>query len=150
MRRNDRKIERDEALHILKSGEYGILSTIDSNNDPYGVPLNYCVVNDRIYFHCATAGKKIDNIASNPRVSFCVVGSTCVLPDKFGTKYESTIATGLLNEAYDDEKQAALEGLLKKYSADYFKDGLKYIDALFKRTRVFGITIESISGKSHG
>jgi hypothetical protein len=30
------------------------------------------------------------------------------------------------------------------------KKGLKYIESLFEKTRVFGISIESISGKSRG
>jgi nitroimidazol reductase NimA-like FMN-containing flavoprotein (pyridoxamine 5'-phosphate oxidase superfamily) len=150
MRRDDRQIKQNDALDILNCAEYGILSTVDSNNQPYGVPLNFCVVHNRVYFHCATVGKKIDNIFYNSKVSFCVVGNTCVLPDKFGTKYESTIVTGLAKEVYDSEKQAALEGLLKKYSREYFEEGLKYIESLSEKMRVFGISIESISGKSHG
>ncbi len=150
MRRKDRQIDDDDALTILNEGEYGIMSMVDSNSQAYGVPLNYCVVHDKIYFHCAPVGKKIEIIEHNSIVSFCVVGNTKVLPEKFGTKYESSIVTGLVKEVYDDEKQNALEELLRKYSRDYFKEGLKYIDGLFEKTRVFEITIESISGKSHG
>ena len=148
MRRSDRAIEKEETLHILKEGEYGVLSTVDSDNQPYGVPVNYCLIDDGIYFHCAIEGHKIDNFTHNPKVSFCVIGNTCVLPAKFGTQYESTIVFGLLSEVYQDEKQKALEGLLHKYSSDYFKEGLKYIDALDAKTRVFRIAIETITGKS--
>lgn len=41
MRRKDRKIETDEAIKILKTGEYGVLSTVDIDGYPYGVPINY-------------------------------------------------------------------------------------------------------------
>jgi len=44
MRRKDRKITETEAFSILKKGEYGILSTTSPNGDPYGVPLNYCLI----------------------------------------------------------------------------------------------------------
>ncbi len=148
MRRSDRAIEKEGALHILTKGEYGVLSTVAPDNQPYGVPVNYCVVDDSIYFHCATEGHKIDNFAHNPKVSFCVIGDTCVLPSEFGTEYESTIVFGMLGEAFDDEKQKALDGLLRKYSNNYFKEGLKYIDALKEKTRVFRISIETITGKS--
>ncbi len=137
-------------MGILNGGEYGILSTVGSDNQPYGVPLNYCVMQDRIYFHCATVGKKINNIQHNSNVSFCVVGNTRVLPDRFGTTYESTIVSGLAEEVLGADKQVALEGLLQKYSAQYFAEGLKYISDLFDKTRVFAISIDSVSGKARG
>jgi nitroimidazol reductase NimA-like FMN-containing flavoprotein (pyridoxamine 5'-phosphate oxidase superfamily) len=67
---------------------------------PHGIPLNFAFVNNRIYFHCAPAGKKVDLLASNPQVSFCVVGRTQVLPEQFGTRSESVIATGQVEELF--------------------------------------------------
>lgn len=148
MRRSDRSIEKEEALHILKKSEYGVLSTVGPDNQPYGVPVNFCIIDNSIYFHCAIEGHKVDNFTYNPKVSFCVIGKTCVLPSKFGTEYESTIIFGLLSEVFDNEKQKALEELLHKYSNKYFLEGLKYIDALKEKTRVFRITIETVTGKS--
>lgn len=148
MRRSDRAILKDEALHILKKAEYGVLSSVGSGNQPYGVPVNFCVTENSIFFHSATEGHKIDNITNNPKVSFCVVGNTRVLPANFGTKYESTIIFGSASEVFENEKQAALECLLHKYSENYFAEGLKYIDALDQKTRVFKISIETVTGKS--
>ena len=148
MRRKDRMITNTETLSILEKGEYGILSTVSSNNEPYGVPLNYCSINECIYFHCAVEGRKINYINNNPKVSFCVVGKTEVLPDKFGTNYESCIVQGLVSESFGGEKQLALEGLIHKYSKNFVFEGLKYIEKLKDKTRVFKISIESISGKA--
>jgi nitroimidazol reductase NimA-like FMN-containing flavoprotein (pyridoxamine 5'-phosphate oxidase superfamily) len=148
MRREDRRITNTETSSILEKGEYGILSTASSNNEPYGVPLNYCLIDECIYFHCAPEGTKINNIISNPEVSFCVVGKTEVLPDQFGTKYESCIVQGLASESFGEEKQLALEGLIHKYSENFVSEGLKYIEKLKDKTRVFKISIESLSGKA--
>lgn len=148
MRRKDRLITNTETFSILEKGEYGILSTLSSNNEPYGVPVNYCLVNECIFFHCSLEGKKIDNINKNPKVSFCVVGGTEVLPDKFGTKYESCIVQGLASESFGEEKQMALEGLIHKYSENFVSEGLEYIEKLKNKTRVLKISIESISGKA--
>lgn len=148
MRRKDRMITNTETLSILGKGEYGVLSAVSSDSEPYGVPLNYCLINECIYFHCAVEGKKIRNINNNPNVSFCVVGKTEVLPDKFGTHYESCIVQGLASEAFGEEKQLALEGLIHKYSENFVSEGLKYIEKLKDKTRVFKISIESISGKA--
>jgi uncharacterized protein len=86
--------------------------------------------------------------SSNSKISFCVVGNTQVLPEKFGTKYESTIVFGVATEAFDLEKQNALIGLIEKYSASYYEEGMKYIEALTAKARVFKISISSITGKS--
>jgi len=73
-------------MAVLQKAEYGILSIASLDGIPYGIPLNYCVMNDTIYFHCAVHGRKLDILAQNGSVSFCVVGDTEVLPDKFGMK----------------------------------------------------------------
>jgi nitroimidazol reductase NimA-like FMN-containing flavoprotein (pyridoxamine 5'-phosphate oxidase superfamily) len=148
MRRKDRMITNTETLSILEKGEYGILSTASSDNEPYGVPLNYCLIDKCIYFHCAVEGRKIDNINNNPKVSFCVVGKTEILPEKFGTNYESCIVYGLASESFGEEKQLALESLIFKYSKSFVPEGLKYIEKLKDKARVFKISIESISGKA--
>jgi uncharacterized protein len=148
MRRQDRLITSTETFSILENGEYGILSTVSSDNAPYGVPVNYCLINQCIYFHCALEGRKIDNIDHEAKVSFCVVGKTEVLPDKFGTKYESCIVQGLATESFGEEKQSALEGLVNKYSKNFVSEGLEYIAMLRDKTRVFKISIATISGKA--
>jgi hypothetical protein len=137
-----------ETFSILENGEYGVLSTVSANNEPYGVPVNYCIIDESIYFHCALEGRKIDNISHNSKVSFCVVGRTEVLPDQFATKYESCIVQGVASESFGEEKQLALEGLLHKYSKNFVSEGLKYIEKLKDKARVFKIPIESISGKA--
>jgi len=148
LRRKDRAIPDDEAMAILNRAEYGVLSTVSPDGKPYGVPINFCMIDRCIYFHCAMEGRKIDHIEKNKYVSFCAVGETEVLPDKFGTKYESAIVSGEIEEIFDDHKQIALEGMLKKYSPNHFKKGLEYIETLKAKTRVFKIGIQHLSGKA--
>jgi len=148
MRRKDREIDRCESLEILTKGEYGIISTIGVDNYPYGLPLSYTYFNDSIYFHCAKEGHKLDNINHNEKVSFCVVGKTEVLRDKFSTKYESTIVFGKCVEVCGDEKTEALSRLIDKYSPEFKIEGLKYIEKESDRTKVYKIEIDKITGKS--
>ena len=149
MRRADRLLGEEEALEILNKGEYGILSTVDSGGQPYGVPLSYAVKDNCIYFHGTNAGgTKYDNIENNSKVSFAVVGSTQVLPDKFGTLYESAIAFGEASLVNDEEERlAALRELLGKYCSDFLTEGEKYIEAAGPKTMVVKITITSLTGK---
>jgi nitroimidazol reductase NimA-like FMN-containing flavoprotein (pyridoxamine 5'-phosphate oxidase superfamily) len=148
LRRKDRAITEEEAIALLNKAEYGVLSTVTENGEPYGVPLNFCVIDHCIYFHCAVEGRKIDNIKQNKSVSFCAVGNTEILPDKFGTKYESVIVSGEVEEVFDMNKQLVLEGLLHKYSPEFIDKGIKYIEDLKEKTRVFKITINKLTGKA--
>lgn len=148
MRRADRLISENEAKEILIREEYGILSTTDKEGKPYGIPLNYVFIDNNLYFHSALEGSKLVNISENPYVSFTVVGKTRVLPDKFGTLYESVLIEGVTEEVTLEKKQLVLESFLKKYSPDFMENGLAYIEKLFTKTAVIKIKIISLSGKS--
>ena len=148
MRRADRAIPDYEAQEILRAGEYGILSTVSVEGQPYGIPVSYVYTGEAIYFHCALEGHKLENLSGNNRVSFCVVGKTQVLPDKFATNYESVIVLGKACEVTGDEKHTALVDLLKKYSPDFIDKGLRYIDGDGHKAKVYKIVIEAMTGKA--
>lgn len=148
MRRHDRAVSIEEARRLLESAEYGVLSMAGPDGEPHGIPLNFVLEGDSIYFHCAPEGRKIDILSANSRVSFCVIGKTQVLPEKFGTRYESAIATGAVEELSAEDKRQGLILLVRKYSPDYIKEGLEYTDKLIAKTKVFRIRLESITGKA--
>ena len=148
MRRHDRAITEDEAKALLQNGEYGVLSTVSPDGQPYAVPLSYTFTGDLIFFHSAPDGHKLDNIAANNRVSFCVVGKTQVMPEKFGTRYESVIAFGKACEVSGEEKNRGLSELLRKYCRGFLKEGLQYMAREGHKAKVYKITIESFAGKA--
>jgi len=114
VRRRDREISVEEAVAILDSAEYGVLSTASEDGQPYGVPLNYVYRNNCVYFHCALSGHKLDNIQANAKVSFCAVGNTNILPASFATEYESAVAFGVASEVFGVERDNALLWLLHR------------------------------------
>jgi nitroimidazol reductase NimA-like FMN-containing flavoprotein (pyridoxamine 5'-phosphate oxidase superfamily) len=148
MRRADRAITDIETKQILQAGEYGILSTVSVEGQPYGVPVSYAYTGEIIYFHCAVEGHKLENLSSNNKVSFCVVGKTQVLPDKFATNYESVIVFGKTFEVTDEEKHTGLVEILKKYSPDFMEKGERYIKGDGPKAKVYKIVIESMTGKA--
>ncbi len=148
IRREDRKIGPEEAIEILKKGEYGILSTVGEDGYAYGVPLNYVYVDNSIYFHCAKEGHKLDNIKNNMRVSFCVVGETKPIPEKFTTRYESVIVFGKAMEIFNEEKEKALLEIIYKYANQYIEQGKEYIKKAKDKTVIIKINIEKITGKA--
>lgn len=148
MRKKEREIDAAQAKEILERCEYGILSTVGDNGYAYGVPLSYVYIDNAIYFHCAVEGQKLDNLKISDKVSFCVVGQTCILPDKFSTKYESVIVFGRAKEVFGDEKKKALIEIINKYSPDYMDNGLEYIQKADERVKVIKISLEYLTGKA--
>jgi nitroimidazol reductase NimA-like FMN-containing flavoprotein (pyridoxamine 5'-phosphate oxidase superfamily) len=147
MRRKDKEIGTAEAIKLLAESEFGVLSTAGSDGQPYGVPLNYAYKDNCIYFHCALKGHKIDNIDDNPKVSFCAVGNTEVLPSEFSTKYVSVVAFGVASEVRGNERYDALGLILEKFAPEFIKEGKAYTEKLDKITKVIKIEVEHISGK---
>jgi hypothetical protein len=151
IRRKDRVLDNASAYAVLKNSEYGVLSTVDKDNQPYGAPVNYAVIDNSIFIHSAssTEGHKLENIMSNSKVSFCVVGKTELLPSKFSTKYESVIIFGAASIVDgENQKREALKALLAKYSPDYLDAGKKYINKSFNKVVVIKVSIDHITGKS--
>ena len=148
MRKKEKEMKNRDAYSVLKRGSFGFLGTVTEKGNPYGVPLNYCIVDGNIYFHCATEGKKLECFKNNNRVSFCVVTRSKVIPEKFEKDFESCMVEGVIEEALGEEKFSGLKGLIDKYSPDYLEEGLKVIKKLDEKTKVFRIKIEAISGKS--
>ena len=148
MRRQDKALPDQGATQLLLDGEYGVMSTVDADGQPYGVPLNYVYMDGCVYFHCARTGHKLENIAANPKVSFTVVGRTEVLPAEFSTGFESVVAFGRAEVVHGDEWHKALMGLLEKYCADHVEAGRTYIEQHAKQTKVVRIKLERITGKA--
>ena len=149
VRRSDRMISAEDAIAVLKSADYGVLSTVNPDGSPYGVPLGYVYLNDALYFHCAHEGHKIDNINQNPEVCFCAVSQAIPLSEKFSMRYASATVFGTAEAVTDDdEKRAALVAIIEKYSPDHIPAGIDYINRDMNKTLVVKITIQKISGKS--
>ena len=148
LRRQDRQLSEVEALALLRDGEYGILS-IQSEDGAYGVPVNYALVGETIYLHCATEGRKLQLIERNPQVSFCVVGQVCLLSEQFTTNFQSVILSGQAERVFEEqERRKALQSIVMKYSPEHPAEGYRIIDELIDRVAVVAVRIDRFSGKS--
>ena len=150
MIRSERALSQEEAYDLLKSCDFGILATVSQDGQPYGVPVNYALVEDRIIVHCAPDhGHKLDNLRAHPKVSFTVVGQHEIMQEKISTKYESAIVFGTARIVEDaQERCALLEYIVNQLSPDFPEVGMRCIENKGARTGVVEISIEGISGKA--
>lgn len=149
MRRKEKMISQEEVMEVLETAEYGVLSTVSGDGIPYGTPVNFVFKDGAIYFHCATEGHRLDNIAANDNVCFTVVDSVELMPDQFNTKYRSVIAFGKAEVLEDEaEKREALLAIVKKLSPGFIESGMKYIDSSVDKASVIRMTVSEMTGKA--
>lgn len=118
MRRFRQQLPEGEAWRVLRDCSNGILSLVDIDGEPYGVPLSYaCDDEGHIYFHSAVAGHKIECIRHSGRCSFCVVERDDVVAEEFTTYFRSVIVSGKVSiVTAPEETERALRLLSAKYS----------------------------------
>jgi lactoylglutathione lyase len=143
--RLDRILPEEQALELLRSAEYGILS-MNTADGGYGIPLNYVWDGDSsIYIHCALEGKKIDAIKADGRVSFLVIGHVRLLPEQLSTERESIILTGTAHIGLsDEEKKKGLRLLVQKLTPAH---PAHCIERALDKVEVIRLDIDTFSGK---
>lgn len=149
MRRKEKAMTGEECMEVLETAEYGILSTVSADGTPYGVPMNFAAVNGALYFHCAPAGHRMDNILHNEAVCFNAVDSVLLMPEKFNTQFRSVTVFGKVTVAEkEEEKRQGLVAIIKKLSPQHMEAGLEYIDSALAKVTVLRLDISKMTGKA--
>ena len=94
MRRKKQELSKEECIDILQTAKTAVLGVVGDNGYPYTVPINFVYANDKIYFHGAKNGHKIDAINKCNKVSLCIVDKDDVVEVKDGYGRNYLIPTG--------------------------------------------------------
>jgi nitroimidazol reductase NimA-like FMN-containing flavoprotein (pyridoxamine 5'-phosphate oxidase superfamily) len=151
MRRAEREIKDKKAIEqILWRATVCRLGVCDGRL-PYVVPLSFGYEENRLYFHSAPEGRKMEIIKDNPHVCFEVdvdeeyVGAD--VPCDWTVKYRSVIGFGrahLLES--EEEKRRALDVILAHYSDRKYEYRPRRLD----KVAVVRVDIDSMTGKQAG
>ena len=115
----------------------------DETGVPYAVPLSIARMGDKIYFHCAYEGEKVEVLKYNSKVCVVCVGRVEPATDKFTTAYESAIIRGTAMQVDDiTEKVNALRAICQRYTPLNMAAFDRAIEKSLTRTAVWSITIE--------
>ena len=148
IRRKDREMPRDFALRVADNCTFSVMATVNPDGTPYCIPLSLAREGDRLYFHCAHQGHKIDNLRYQNQVCIACVGNVKVIPEDFSTEYESAIISGVASEVTDRaEKIHALELICRRYTPDNMANFDHAIRKSLDITAIWKIRIDEISGK---
>lgn len=149
MRRLKQQLSDNDCIQVLKNEMRGILAVIGDDDYPYTIPLSFYYSEDdnKIYFHGASKGHKIDAIKKCDKASFCVLNNGIKITDRIGLDFKSVVVFGRIKILEDREK--ALE-ICKKLS-NKFNFGKEYIEDELRKfanvVTVLELTPEHITGK---
>lgn len=149
MRRKRKQIDKESAETLLAQSRRGVLAVNGDDGYPYAIPINYFYdrKNQKIYFHGARVGHKVDALKKCDKVCFTVYGNETVKEDPWAPFLQSVVIFGRCHLMETDEKAMAL---LKQLAMKYYPNE-QLADAEItqsgKAVQLFEIEIEHLSGK---
>jgi hypothetical protein len=147
MRRKKQILKKEKINEIMKKNTNGILSCTGDEGYPYGVPVSFVYFNEKIYFHSAKSGHKIDSIKNNSKVSFTVVDKDQIVSEEYTSYFRSVIAFGKARLVEGEEWYEGFKELVEKYSGDQPEEAkIKEIKEC-TRSLIIAIDVEHITGK---
>ena len=149
LRRTKNAISNDAAKELLVKEKRAVFSVNGDDGYPFSIPVNfiYDEKNNKIYFHGAKSGHKVDSLKKNNKVCFTVYGNEFYKKNDWAPYLQSTVVFGRC-KLVDDSKltEDKIRELALKYypSRDLVEAGLA---KNLKDAQLYEITIEHICGK---
>lgn len=149
MRRKRQALSSEEISAVLNRGTSGVLALSGDNDYPYAVPISYVYDGEKLYFHCAKSGHKLNAVQRNAKASFCVIDQDKIIPEEYTSYFRSVIVFGRIQVIKDeDKKRQAIEKLAVKYAPqDSDERRREAIDREWKPLCMLEMTIDHMSGK---
>lgn len=149
MRRMKRAISDEDARSLLAKGRRATLAVNGDDGYPFAFPIDYRFDADanKIYFHGAKAGQKVDALRRSDKVCLTVMGNERLEDGEWAPYVQSVVVFGRCRLVDDAAKtEAEVRRLALKYypSAEEVERELeKYLSAV----QLYEIEIEHLTGK---
>ena len=148
MRRAKQEISRKECVQILTDEKRAVLSVNGDDGYPYGVPVDflYDPETDRIYFHCAKSGHKLDAMLANDKVCFTVYEQG-IQKEDWSYHVRSVIVFGRAKVMTDE---ALMREKIRLFGMKYYPTAEEVDEEIrkdFARVNFIEISIEHMTGK---
>ena len=149
IRKKKNEISLDAVKELLHCSRRGILAVNGDDGYPYAVPVNYLYDEDtqKIFFHGAKAGYKVDALKACDKVCFTVCGNETIKDEAWAPYVRSAVVFGKCHLMENKENAMAA---LKKFAMKYYPSEDMVDDQIVSTgmaTQMFEIEIEHISGK---
>lgn len=148
MRRIRQQLPAEECVNILRNATSGTLALLGDGGYPYSLPISFVYSDDKIFFHSALRGHKIDAIRNCDKASFSVIEKDDVKPKEYTTYFRSVICFGRIHIIDNEEdKLKAVKLLGNRYNPNDNEALSKEIAKSAKAMCMIELDIEHITGK---
>lgn len=149
MRRKKNQISTEEAKALLRNNKRAAFSVNGDNGYPYTVPVDFYYDEDenRIYFHSARAGHKIDSVRANDKVCFTTWDDGYLEEGDWAYYVSSCVVFG---RAVLIEDRKLTEEKVRRFALKYYPSAEEVEEEIKKDingVQLVAIEIEHISGK---
>lgn len=150
MRRRTREISPDQASELLRTERRGIVAVNGEDGYPFAFPINYLydAEANKIYFHGAKKGLKVESLAKSDKVCFTVMGNERREPAEEWAPYvQSAVVYGRCKAIEDAEP---FKDLVKRFALKYYPSADQAdaeISKSLKAMALYEISIEHVCGK---
>ena len=149
IRKKKNEISIDAAKDLLHSSRRGVLAVNGDEGYPYAIPINYLYdeENNRIIFHGAKAGHKVDSLKKNDKICFTIYGNETIKEEIWAPYLQSVVIFG---KCHLVENKDDTISMLKKFALKYYPNEemvTKEIEFSGRGVQMFEIEIEHLSGK---
>ena len=147
IKRKQQILDINEIKEVLNNNTSGVLCLLDENNNPYGVPLNYAYVNDKIIFHTSKFGYKMDLIKNNSKCSFTIIDQDKIVEEDYTSLFKSVIIQGNIRIVKDTTEIINYMNLFTDKYVSFKEEREDIIKRNLSNLSILELTIEQISGK---
>ena len=151
IRKKMNAISLEAAKELLRDSRRGVLAVNGDDGYPYAIPVNYLFdeAGEKIIFHGAKAGHKVDALRKCDKVCFTVYGNETIKDREreWAPHLQSTVVFGRCHLIESREENLSL---IKKMAMKSYPDEKTVDDEVADSgmaVQMFVIEIEHISGK---
>lgn len=147
MRRFNQQLSEQECVDVLTHAPRGVLAVHGEDGYPYAFPMNYIYLRGKIYFHCAKAGHKFDALASDDKVSFCVMDEGFRKSGDWALNIKSIVIFGCVKKI--DAAPKAVE-IVRQIGLKYYptaEDVEEEIRKAGAHVQILELSIDHMTGK---
>ena len=149
MRRFKQQVSEGTCRKVLREQPRGVLSVLGDDGYPYGMPLDhwFSEAENKLFFHCAKEGHKLDAIKACDKVSYCVMDEGFRKEGEWALNINSVIVFGRMSIVTDDEKKREIcTNICRKFTDDeeYLQ---KELESAFPRVCCLELEIVHMTGK---
>ena len=149
IRRTKRELSGEDTISLLLKGKRGVFAVNGDDGYPYAIPVDYYydAESNKIYFHGAKAGHKVDSLKKNDKVCFTTFGNETYKEGDWAPYLQSVVVFGRCRLVMDETETLEHVRTLARRFYPTEEEMEAEIARDIKAVQLYEITVEHMCGK---